>query len=96
MFGQQSKRLFKIALVVIPIIPLILMFWFPTYSVIAFLIAVAISYRISRLIALSSYDQGPSVFSRVNTSASGTVLVQLVDDNGQALPPEVARAKLRG
>jgi hypothetical protein len=96
MFGQHGKTFFLTLIALSLLVPLALMVWNPQIGAIAFLCGLATAARCIGLIRTlqvegSLHDQH-ALYASANQAQ--TIFVQLIDEDGNDLTPEVAEAKL--
>ncbi|HEY0607093.1 MAG TPA: hypothetical protein VGD58_29510 [Herpetosiphonaceae bacterium] len=96
MFGQYGKTFFQTMIVLGLLVPLAVMVWNPQIGAIAFLAGLTISGRCVRMLRTlqvegSMQDQHAT---QAKTNQAQTIFVQLIDEDGNDLAPEIAEAKL--
>jgi len=96
MFGQYGKTFFLTLIVLSVLAPLALMFWNPQLGAIASFAGLAIAVRCMGMLRALQVEGSLHDQRALHTAANQaqTIFVQLIDEDGNDLAPEVAESKL--
>ena len=96
MFGRTSKTFFLALIALSFLVPIALMFWNIQYGAVTMVLGLAIAWRALRLVRMIQMQgtlQDQQAL-QVKRNQAQTIFVQLIDENGNDLAPEIAEAKL--
>lgn len=97
MYDQAQRRTWRIMMVVVLVVPVLVMFWNLRVGALLLLFGLFTAYRALRLINASLRMEQAERNSRLEQTRANQarlVYVQLVDEQGVELPPDVQQAKL--
>lgn len=91
---QHGKTFLLIVTLVCVVLPLIGFIFYPTIGALSLMFGLLALWRAVRLVHNAQRETEENPYDRIRSESARTIFVQLVDEQGVALSPADARAKL--